>query len=247
MLVWMLTNPLEFTGVNHGSAWGSADVYLLGLRGNVFAIVIGAFARRLAERAAERGLRAASERGDDLRAAGVRLVRGVDGVSIALGLAGVAAFTIGLAVVRLVVDDRPLDEFWWSPLVFPHFVLDTSTMYVDRIRDLAVVIGLVAVAAVVVGTACARAHERPSALLALFSRRTTLIAFAVVVATLVASYCLHDDIHPVEGRVHVPQLVVPSSGLRTAFTAIGSTAWFTVAAGVLLARRRAENERLQTS
>jgi hypothetical protein len=240
-----MTNPFGIDPDLDRSVWIGWDPYALAARGIFLAMAAGVLARWLAETAFEHHLRAACARGDEPRATGARLVRSVDGLAIGLGLAGVAAFAICLGALALVCEGwEGIDVFWRTPDQFGPVARDTTAMYADRLRDLVIALVPVVAMAAAVGRACARETSRPSRLLMMFSRRATSAAILIAAATLFVAFRWAPRGVGVIGQPPHDVLVWASSALRPAVLAIEAPAWFTLVAGLLLARRRAENERL---
>jgi hypothetical protein len=153
------------------------------------------------------------------------LLRRIDGWSIALGIAGLTAFVTLVGVVLFVVGALRWDVFWWRHL---------DPQFANRLRDLAIALPLVTIAAVGVGRRAAGGSR-----LGLLDHWTIVPAGLILgLATLCVGFEL-DDGH----LSNMPRAWHPSSALRTALTVTGTLAVFVTIAGFALWRRRREHAR----
>jgi hypothetical protein len=205
---------------------------LVGLHESSILVMVGALfaaACAIAHRVAEaRFERRVHEAGVD---AARRLLDRIDLPSLVLGLGGLVAFTTLFAVATLVVGGDEWSQFW-DPSD-PAF--DAQLFFGDRIRDLAIVLPLLVVAAVAVGRACRRGGVG-----VLEDRRTIGFAAVLGLTTLVVG-AIRDS-----GSVdrYWEQGIEPATCLRTLLTVSGALALFVVTSGFMLARRRGEQERI---
>jgi hypothetical protein len=164
---------------------------------------------------------------------GRRLVLGVDGWSVAMGIAGASAVVCVLAMVKLTVGD-----FLW--VFFQSHGPRVDGALKNALRDLELVCVFVVTASLAIGRACACGARRPRWLCALEHRAAMPLGMFVGLVAAVVGRGLDFGVFDIS----LPPVERPSTGLQVALCAMYATAAVLIVGGYTARRRRAEQERL---
>jgi ABC-type Fe3+ transport system permease subunit len=205
----------------------------------ILVVAAHVIAARLAERALERRLRRVLEPGSRARDPAEdtrRLVRCIDGWSVALGIAGVASTVTLFSIVGLTVGEH----FW---VFFAAHGPRVSNALAHTLHDAVLGSALGLVAALAMGRACAReSASRRSARWIRALEHRAIVPAGLAVGFIAGYIGLRLEFGVFD--ISLPAVERPSLALEIALTLMCTTAVLLITAGYTMRRRRAEHARV---